>query len=75
MLSTVQEICGAIDIQTEDGSRIWCPPAWVAKQRGIPFEVTKWTITRPYWTSGPKCRPQTSGPELTDEEIQQYCVR
>jgi len=62
------EICGAIDVQWEDGKRVWCTPAWVAARRGKPFNITPQTITRPYWTT--PCDPQCCGPELTDEEIE-----
>lgn len=66
---TFKETNGAIDIQFEDGRRIWCPPAWVASMRGKPFNVTTMTITKPYWTAGPMCKYQSAGPELTENEI------
>lgn len=65
-------IAGACDIQLDNGSRIWCPPAYMALRAGVPFDVTPMTITRPYWTVGTMCKPHTCGPCLTDEEIEKY---
>lgn len=54
-------------VETPEGN-IWSPPLFQSDERGI----NEYSIRLPYWTTGPKCRYQCSGPCLDLDEIEKY---